>query len=335
MAGILNNKERVIDFIMTEEGERQAASGQMKVEYAPLTDLHPFYAPSGSSGPGDVTGLPSVAADATKRIFFEAIKRYQDTIVPELEDGTTLRAFRSTDFEFGGKIVASGTNLVGFAQKFNVLTGSEIINTAARTLDGIINNFQDLRILGTIDEFSTSTGFDLSPATGSFKLSINTAMNRVAPERQVRAVERAAAIAVSLDSLPSLFEDGRFSHMPNFLYLPPVNVRKPGEPKGVPLGKYPKINEPAITTMEDLDRHLENRQYVDIEFLETSGENNLIGQVFEYSNNEFEKLSIIDFGEFAAADPYSVDKRVFFIGKIMRDANGSETFLNIFTLVFS
>jgi hypothetical protein len=330
MAGILNNKERIIDFIMTEEGERQAASGQMKIEYATLTDLHTFYAASGSSGPGDVTGLPTVAADATKRVFFEATKRYQDTIVPELEDGTTLRAFRISDFEFGGKIIASGTNLTGFAQRSNIMTGSEITNVAARTLDGIINNFRDLRILGTIDEFSDSSSFVLSPATGSFKLTPHTKLNRSSAEYRSNM-----QMDVNLANIPSLFEDGRFSHFSNFSYLPPVNVRRPGESKGKPLGLYPELNEPSITTAEDLDRHLEGRQYVQVDFLETSAENNLIGQVFEYSFNEFEKLSIIDYGEFAAGDPYDDGKRIFFVGKIKRDANGSETFLNIFTLVFS
>ena len=98
MAGILNSKERIIDFIMTEEGKRQASSGQMKIEFASFTDRHTFYEVSSSAGSGDPIGLPGVAEDASSRIFFEATNRYQDVIVPELEGGDSLRPFKTSEF---------------------------------------------------------------------------------------------------------------------------------------------------------------------------------------------------------------------------------------------
>jgi hypothetical protein len=71
-----------------------------------------------------------------------------------------------------------------------------------------------------------------------------------------------------------------------------------------------------------------------VEFTDTSRDNNLIGQLFEYSSVGIEKLSIVDFGEFGDDDPFSPGKRVFFLGKIRKDSNGTETFMNIFTMVF-
>ena len=102
MAGILNNKERIMDFLVTKEGRRQAASGQLMIRYATFTDHHTFYRASGSNG---------VAEDATDRIYFEATSRYQDVVVPELEPGTTSisRPFRTEDFSISGKTIASGT----------------------------------------------------------------------------------------------------------------------------------------------------------------------------------------------------------------------------------
>ncbi len=79
---------------------------------------------------------------------------------------------------------------------------------------------------------------------------------------------------------------------------------------------------------------MSDKQSVEIQFDDTSRDNNLIGQVFEFSSTGIEKLSIIDFGIFTDDDPFSPGKQIFFIGKLYRDANGSETFMNIFTLEF-
>jgi hypothetical protein len=322
MAGILNNKERIIDFIITSEGKRQATAGQMKIEFATFTDLHTFYTPSGSSGGEDPVGKPGVAEDASDRIYFEATDRYQDVIVPELEAGSSMRPFRTSDFVFSGKVVASGTVKTGFAQRVNILTGSKIRNVSGRSIEGITNNFADLRILGTHDEFSDTTGFELSTTTGSFAVSNGTKFGRTL-----------TGLAV-LEDIPSLFGDRRFAHLPNFKYLPPVNVPSPGSPTGTPLGVYPNLDEPDILTLEDLELSLADKPMLRVEFTDTSRDNNLIGQLFEYSSVGIEKLSIVDFGEFGDDDPFSPGKRVFFLGKIRKDNNGTETFMNIFTMVF-
>ena len=93
MAGILNKKERMLDLIVTHEGRRQAAQGQLKIAYATFTDMHTFYQASGSF---------NVAEPADSRLFFEAANRVQDVVVPELEPGNSLRPFRAGDFIVDG-----------------------------------------------------------------------------------------------------------------------------------------------------------------------------------------------------------------------------------------
>jgi len=325
MAGILNNKERVIDFIMTEAGKRQASTGQMKIEFATATDYHTFYAASGSSGTGDPLGEILIADDATKRIFFEATSRYQDTIVPELEGGTVLRGFKTADFSFGNLVIASGSSAArGFAQKVQLLSGSEITNDAGRALRGIATNFEDQRILGKIDRFSETNGFVIVSTTGSFNLTDNTRMNK----------SQNSNASPSINDVSSIFADGRFSHFPNFKYLPPVNTPSPGNPDGIPMGLYPQLNEPSITSWNELQEHLKGLAVFELAFSDTSAQNNLIGQFFEFSSDSFEKLSIIDYGEFVDDDPFSPGVHVFFVGKIRKDDDGSETYINIFTVVF-
>ena len=43
MAGILDNKERIIDSIVTLEGRRQVIGGKLKVEFASFSDRYTFY----------------------------------------------------------------------------------------------------------------------------------------------------------------------------------------------------------------------------------------------------------------------------------------------------
>ena len=42
MAGILNKKFRFIDYVVTQEGKRQLASGMLRAEYASVSDMHAF-----------------------------------------------------------------------------------------------------------------------------------------------------------------------------------------------------------------------------------------------------------------------------------------------------
>jgi hypothetical protein len=314
MAGILNNKERMIDFLITKEGKRQATSGQMKIEYASFTDMHTFYDTSGSQ--------PSVAADASDRIFFEATNRYQDVVVPELEVGNSLRPFRTNDFVFDGQIVASGTFRVGYQKKLTVITGSQIRSIAERSLNGITQNFNDLKILATSDPFAMTSGFELSNTSGSFFFWDDMPMGRSLNGN------------VSLEAAESLFADRRFSHFSNFTYLPPINAPVPGSFTGTPIGLYPRLNEPEIVSLGQIQDALKDKQNIEISFTDTSRDNNLVGQIFEFSSKGINKLSIIDFGEFGDDDPHSPGKRIFFVGKMYRDSNGAEVFMNIFTVVF-
>jgi len=325
MAGILNNKERIMDLLVTKEGRRQAASGQLRVQYATFTDHHTFYHASGSDG---------VAEDATNRIFFEASSRYQDVIVPELEPGTTStsRPFRTEDFRVSGKSVASGTFRLGVSSIGPVvLTGSELAEGTGRMLQGVTKNFTDQRIIGTEDPFSSTTGFKISqPVTGTFSLHNYTKYNE-APAGQPGDK---GSETINIDTSLSMFQDVKLSHLPNFKFLPPINRSTDGGLTSETLGVYPQLDDHYIMNYSDLQKHLEGKEFHEIEFEETSRDNNVIAQMFEFSETDIEKLSIIDFGVFPDNDPFSPDKHVYFIGKVRRDTTGTDTFINLFTVVF-
>jgi hypothetical protein len=317
MAGILNNKERVMDFTITREGKRQAALGEMQFQFATFTDLHTFYETSGSAE------IPDLAADASNRIFFETYDRYQDVIVPELEAGFSLRPFRTSDFDIIGGSLISGSISTGIMTHPNILSGSQMSSAIPRVLAGITQNFENQRIISTVDEFSFYHDIKISPVTGTFSITNST--------KYLRAQNGEGSC--ELDKIPSIFSDRRFADFPNFKYLPPVNLPLPGMSTGTPLGNYPKLNETEIISIDDLENSLDAFSVVNFDFSETSRRNNIIVQFFEQDMGGVEKLSVIDFGEFSDDDPQSPGKRVFYVGKIMRDGTGAETFLCIFTVI--
>jgi hypothetical protein len=154
-------------------------------------------------------------------------------------------------------------------------------------------------------------------------------------------------VSNTIEKTESFFQDRKLAHLQNYKYLPPVNEIQPGQSKPAPLGKYAKMQQKEILKPEDLKDMLGTRPYFDVDFVETSRDNNLLTQFFEYGPDGVKKLSIIDFQAFFDQfdpskpedfwnrdDSSSPGKRVFFVGKIYRDLYGSLTFINMFTVVF-
>ena len=328
MAGILNKKERMLDMIVTHEGRRQAAQGQLKIAYATFTDMHTFYRASGSF---------DVAESADNRLFFEATNRAQDVVVPELEPGNSLRPFRTGDFIVDGHTMASGSFKVGFVERGLTLSGSEIPAADSKLLESLSDHFKDLRILRTSDAFSDTSDLILTSESTEYKMTRNTVFRRAPAGKLAGPGGEHTYSRSNIDAAPSLFMDKRFAHFPNFDYLPPVNLPPPEKDLGEPLGDYLKLNEPADQTLEDVLESLKptkTNKIARIDFIDTSRDNNLACQIFEFSNDGVEKLSIVDAGEFEDGDPISPGKHVYHVGKILVDSAGAETFFNIFTVVF-
>ena len=349
MAGILNSKERMIDFIITPQGRRQIADGRMKVEFASVTDRHTFYTSS---------NIDKVAEDASQRVFFETYSSPSDMIFPEV-DGTSeagnVQPFRAGNLSIDGKIFASGTFNTGSVKFRDVLTGSKIVDKAEELSIGLLKHFEGLQLLGSEDSFSNSSGFALSAQTGSFVITdqdviMNSGrgiylkdimpeismLNSLNDRPQLRPSPQDGK--VDLDNIPSLHTDPRFSHLPNYRYLPPRNLplplQLPDDPDLI-LGRYPNLSS-GNDMYADIHPtgSLATRQNFLLEFEDTSRDNNLACQVLEFSSNGVEKLSIVDYGIVPDPEDETVFRHIFFLGKMLKDGTGSHTFINIFTIAF-
>ena len=315
MAGILDSKQRVMDVMITDEGRAQAAAGELSMRYVTFTDRHTFYE-------SDTPLLDdAVANDASNRIYFECSSRQQDQIIVETIEGGAIKPFRTSDFNLTNDNVVSGLTPEGNISNDPVIySGSNFIENALVIVEDITKNFHDQQILGTFDPFSDSSDFILNNTTVAFSIEDNFPIQR-------------DSARVKLENIESIFQDRRFSMLPNFLYLPPVNAPRAGEISGKRLGNYVNWNQKPVQTFQELMETLTNKKSYDIEFVETSRDNNIIVQPFEISNFGVKKLCVVDYGEFPDEDPSSPGKRVFFVGKLFKDKFGSSTFVNIFTII--
>jgi len=319
VAGILDNKLRIMDVIVTEEGKRQITSGKLKIEFATFTDGHTFYQ-------GDIA---SGSADASDRILFECTSLPRDQITFETDDSGNLIAFTGGDIEVG----SDGTIYSGSAdgRLEPVTSGSIFSSLVDGVLSSSINNFKSLQTIGSktlLDdsEFETDANF------------VEFYISNTSPFSDPDTA------SISLDNIEPLFMDYRLGHITNFAFLPPM-ISSDRSTSGIAesFGEYTDINQRRVDTWYDLLQKLwpgypseeSIPQYKTIKFTKTSNSKNLMCQFFESGGivgSSLKKLDVIDFGIFTLDDGSM--KHAFFAGKIFIDSVGQPTFVNLFTIIF-
>ena len=347
MAGILDKKTRFIDYVVTQEGKRQLASGKMRAEYASVTDMHTFYDKVEHD-------------DVNNRIFFEVMERPENVIVLEKDDSGKL-----IDFNFSptGSIVgddifdkdATATNTL----KLTAVTGSAFASTSEQLMRTFLQHFRRNTMVGTY--FSNgSNEFELNTKKLNFAIS-NSVPFKDGPKGEV----------INVNNAEPFFFDSKLSHLKNFMFLPPVNT------DGSNYGKYRDLRGKRRQRLWQIKRILGVRSFDDdelnaddnyrarqdkvgdfgvvnrdkltpvntrmpkqfkvVHFKKTSRDNNLLIQMFEDSKHaKLTKLDIIDAGAFYDRDAKNGrhEKRIFYVGKVYFDDYNVPTFISMFTLVF-
>ena len=331
MSGILDNKSRVLDTIVTLEGRRQISSGDLKVRYVSFTDASTYYAADILSG----------TADATTRIYLEQCSLPQDQITFEADDSGRLKPFKNdSDITVkDGQLITYSFNaltasvLTGSNQTMQLLRGDEFASTAQKLLESSIHNFCKLRLIGTKDKLFEDDGFSLGNKEIEFVINND------------RPIKDPSDHAANINHLDSLFNDVRLSKVKNFMYLPPVNkisddsVNKKDHKATwkYQLGHYPPWGRTHLQGLSSKQlehelKHYERTGYCKSIFIDpTSRQNNIVGQFFEVDHHVMHKLDIIDYGKYVW---HGSVKHAFFVGKVMNDENNNHTFIHIFTIVF-
>jgi hypothetical protein len=320
--GILDT-QRILDTVLTDEGRRQLATGELRFSYYSFSDSAALYDHQDTLASGSFGSDDGIATT----FILEASSLPQDSITLEVNDSGRLSAKEFFDEEglrhtvSNGDIFTSGSQVPPLTPAFASLV-TNLIGTSTQ-------NFVKQRIIGSPDYREEFDDFVLSDTSVNFDILEN---------RPIETVPQGGIPVTSLDTTPSLFADKRLSQVPNFDYLPPVNSVKYGN-ANIPIGRYARLRTEYDSVVSDLQEELRilvTKGYKhEIRVLESSFDNKIVGQFFEVGvGGKLTKLDVIDFGEVSFSG--SVDsKRVFFVGKVFVDSRGSQTYINLFTIVLS
>jgi len=348
MSGILDNKSRVIDAILTTEGRRQMADGNFIVKFATFSDSGVFYQKNANSG----------HEDPTNKIYLECFNLPQDQIIFESDDSGNLVPFKSTDTLRTSAAESTTSASLAFTifregqlrqydktyGKNYLVTGSitttKITDTNfASQIEGILtasfDNFRKLKIIGSKDDVFEDN---------EFALSNNEITFQIVPDELSLQMQNAS----TLDDIDAIFNDEKLRNVENFMYLPPIkkssgaNVDKKNikelETAGLFLGQYRPWGPIDKLTYEDISSELSKYESSakTIYFDPTSRDNELIAQMFEIAPDKVSKLDVIDYGKVNnnANNPFADTHHIFFIGKVLQDSTGAANFIHLFTLVF-
>ena len=314
MSGILNKKQRFVDTVITDEGRRQLASGDFQIEFATFSDGEAFYRGDLASGTFDMQQLLMLEAPAAHPT---------DVITMESNPFGNVSAYDLPSLTTGRLLNGRYTLYSDSNQEFRtILSGSRFDRLISNIISEGFDNFNRLDVIGTVDSTLDDQEFVLNRSSIDFTIDDNN-VDRIVSMQQVR-VEQAE----------SHYQDRRLSHLPNFQYLPPRNMSTPSDPNGSLLFQYPNNQQAPLTSFDELERELKYLPSETIEFINTSRGNNIVMQLLDVNQNFLSRLSVVDFGEFVTNDPEHPVKRVFFVGKNYPiDNNGSQTFINLFTMV--
>jgi hypothetical protein len=331
--GILDNKTRIIDAIVTSEGRRQIALGDLRIKFATFTDGATFYEADAELG----------SSDATNRIYLEACNLPQDQIVFEADDSGRLMPFGAeTDKVLkSGQLLSysftasSSENIEGSRENLTILKGAEFASQIEGILTGSIDNFSKLRIIGTYDPFLEDDDFAIGPNSISFAITDKRPLDAHIPKK------------CNVNDLESLFNDPRLANAKNFKYLPPINKQPKGSTRKYeskdrigdysPWGgaSYAFDKKKAYEVLRSELQFFEQTGFMKtITFDPTSNRNSVIGQMFEISDRVAKKLDVIHYGGFSTIDSASSFSDVFFVGKVVVDDQETQSFIHLFTLVF-
>lgn len=347
MSGILDNKSRIIDAVLTYEGRRQMAQNTFKIKYASFTDRGVNYVLDATEG----------HVDPTKKIYLESFNAPYDQITFEADDSGTLIGFRQHGTLSYQSVTGSVTSSVGWTSFVNgkiisrlqtfsqssTLTGSYADypvsgSSFASQLEGILtssfDNFKSLCVLGTADPLFEDQNFALSSNEIAFTLSNNNTNWQMIPPTNINTID-------------SLFNDEKTRNAENFLYLPPIiktnsNIDKTNiealSAAGLLLGDYPAWGPIQKLSYSDIVKELEpfEQDSRTITFDPTSRDNELTAQFFEVNNDQVTKLDVIDYGRISdnTKNAALADHHIFFVGKVLIDDAGSTCFVHLFTLMF-
>jgi len=357
MSGILNKKQRLVDFSLTKNGYKQIENGDLRFVYASLTDKDMIYSKKqGEYNIADIEASP---------FFFEVYSKYTDNINTEIDIKNI------SNFALKTELNNSFINLVNNTNS-NIESGilQEVFNKVSNDVMSSLKN--ECIILS--DDYISNTNNDISLFL--YKKNddeINISLNDLNITNYMNADN---LFEINIDNnyytiqnpiinfdRYSLFEDDRFINKLNYLFLPPTNINTNIVSKNNNLSNmyntfedkrkpekllYKKLNNNLLTNINTTDilQQLKNLELaasnkindtlntqkiskIEFKFENKQFETEFLISLFELNQNEstLNKLLFINQGEiFDTGD--NKNKQIYSVGKLFKTKIDLQNLLN-------
>jgi hypothetical protein len=330
MAGILDKKSRIIDFILTNNGRSQIESGDIRYRYATLSDSSIVYRPD-----FDLTKQMKSKISDSESYFLpiEAMSKVNDSINPEFDlrkyfsysHGNILNnniKQNSINFDAAVDLLLTTQTLAGHLKNLKVLSKRNAINSEKEI------SFIDTGFLADTIDFrnSMSTYKTISSySTNKENLSVIALDKRFSNKRNYK-------VLIPKDiSGRTLYEKSQFK---NLDALDDFNTT------GYVLSSYQplKSTENVLSREKEIlnviksleaDKSIHKKVY---NLKDNSNENTFIFELHELdeARNKIEKISFIKLGDFYDKTTGS-SKKVYLIGKVINTRNDASDLDTLFS----
>lgn len=296
MAGLLDNKSRVMDTLLTFRGRSKLFDGGINVKYVSFSD-------AGATYDGDDNG---VAIDPIN-VGFEAFNTFNDEIT------ISTNKFGDLEYnEFNGYVLRKdGT--------FEIKDPLIVDPVAKLIRSGSKESFDNQRLIQSTNVLFEDFGLYSDPASISFSITDTIPFNGEPAESSIEDIE-------------NLFADRRFGKLLQFQYLPPVQRTITSIGNEVALGNYANVREDMLTEQQILSI-IDSLETKEITFSKNTESNELGIQFFESSSNRIEKLDVIKYDQLTKTSATGRTRTLYFVGKTYDDGNGNPVFVNMFDMV--
>jgi hypothetical protein len=297
MAGILSNKNRVLDVILTDIGRDQMNRGEFEVSFVSFSDKGAEYIDDGNG----------VASSINDRLFLETFSSPADEIIPEIDN--------EGDFLLTKKVsptmtVNNGVLYEQTAEGYSKVDAFANIASFQSILTGRYSGLQVLRTYNELDDF------EISSSTVTLKT------NRKIDSQLIDSVNR----------IKPLLVDPRFTGNINTLYLPPTAINAGKETPLRAFNRFgPENNEENV--LDEIRSKSWASARIELGTPETFDAYNIIGQVFMKKDQSVRKYLVVDAGEYLSKKN-EIIMQVYHLGFIYKDEVGTSKFSRAFSLVF-
>ena len=295
MSGVLDNKKRVLDVILTELGRDQMNRGEFEVSFVTFSD-------KGSQYIDDGTGVASSILD---NMYFETYSSPSDEIIPEIDN--------EGDFILTKKISPTLTVNNGILYElsetgYQPVDAFKNIKSFTDITTGRWSGLQILRTESSLADFDTDRN--------GFTLEIP---NKRSPS--------------NVDNLKPILVDPRFAGNVNTMYLPPVSETNGILGPMRAYNRFGPENTVDNILEKDIKAKSWARNRIQLGTNDTFDSYNIVAQTYMKRDQSIRKYLVVDGGEYL--DDQGIPSiQIYHLGFIYKDENGTSKFSRGFSIVF-